>query len=522
MSLLKSAAQVGGLTLVSRALGFVRDMLTASVVGTGPVAQAFVIAFRFPNLFRTLFAEGAFNSAFVPMFARRLEGGGERAAKGFAEEVYAVMFAWLLAFTAAAQIAMPLLMYVIAPGFADEPEKFDLSVALTRIAFPYLLFMSLNALQGGILNSLRRFSAAASAPILLNLVMIATLLFVQAKGWGETAITGYALAWGICAAGVAQWLLLMIACRRANMTLRLRFPKLTPDVKRLIKLGIPGIVAGGITQVNILIATMIATGIDRAVSYLYYADRVYQLPLGVVGVAIGVVLLPEMARKLRSNDAKGAVANQNRALEFALFLTLPATIALIALPLAIVNTCFEHGAFTRSDTIATASALAAFSIGLPAFTLNKVFSPGFFAREDTRTPMNFAIISVVANVIGSLILSRFVGHVGIALATALAAWINSSMLAITLARRGHYAPDAQLRSRLPRIIAASLGMGAVLLAALWVMAPVFEGGYPLWERVLLLLALVVLGIVTYFGLAHLFGAMKLGDIKAMMTRRGFT
>jgi putative peptidoglycan lipid II flippase len=382
--------------------------------------------------------------------------------------------------------------------------------------------MSLNALQGGILNSLRRFSAAASAPILLNLVMIVTLLFVQAKGWGSTAITGYALAWGICVAGVVQWLLLMVACRRANMTLRLRLPKLTPDVKRLVKLGIPGIVAGGITQVNILIATMIATGIDRAVSYLYYADRVYQLPLGVVGVAIGVVLLPEMARKLRSNDAQGAVANQNRALEFALFLTLPATIALIALPLAIVNTCFEHGAFTRSDTLATASALAAFSIGLPAFTLNKVFSPGFFAREDTRTPMNFAIISVVANVLGSLVLSRFVGHVGIALATALAAWINSSLLAITLARREHYAPDAQLRSRLPRIIAASLGMGAVLLAAFWVAAPVFEGGHALWERALVLLALVVLGIVTYFGLAHVFGAMKLGDMKAMMTRRGFT
>jgi putative peptidoglycan lipid II flippase len=522
MSLLKSAATVGGLTLVSRGLGFVRDMMTASVVGTGLVAQAFVIAFRFPNLFRTLFAEGAFNSAFVPMFARRLEGGGEQAAKGFAEEVYAVMFAWLLVFTAAAQIAMPVLMYGIAPGFAGEPEKFDLSVALTRIAFPYLLFMSLNALQSGILNSLRRFAAAASAPILLNIVMIVTLLFVQAKGWGDAQVTGYALAWGICAAGVAQFLLLMIACRRANMTMRLRFPKLTPDVSRLVRLGIPGVIAGGITQVNILIATMIATSIDRAVSYLYYADRVYQLPLGVVGVAIGVVLLPEMARKLRSGDSEGALANQNRALEFALFLTLPATIALIALPLAIVNTCFEHGVFTRSDTLATANALSAFAIGLPAFTMNKVFSPGFFAREDTRTPMIFAITSVVVNVVGSLVLSHFIGHVGIALATALAAWVNSSLLALTLARRRHYAPDEKLRSRLPRIILASLGMGAVLLAALWVVRPVFEGGYALWMRAVILMGLVGLGIVAYFLLAHLFGAMRLGELKAMMKRRGFT
>jgi putative peptidoglycan lipid II flippase len=522
MSLLKSAAAVGGLTLVSRALGFVRDILTASVVGTGPVAQAFVIAFRFPNLFRTLFAEGAFNSAFVPMFARRLEGGGEQAARNFAEDVYAVMFVWLLGFTAAAQIAMPLLMYVIAPGFAGDPEKFDLSVALTRIAFPYLLFMSLNALQGGILNSLRRFSAAASAPILLNVVMILTLLFVEAKGWGESQITGYALAWGICAAGVAQFLLLTIACRRAGMSLRPRFPKLTPDVKRLVKLGVPGIIAGGITQVNILIATMIATGIDRAVSYLYYADRVYQLPLGVIGVAIGVVLLPEMARKLRAGDAAGALANQNRALEFALFLTLPATVALIALPLAIVNTCFEHGVFTRSDTTATASALAAFAIGLPAFTMNKVFSPGFFAREDTRTPMRFAIASVVVNVLGSLVLSRFLGHVGIALATALAAWVNTSLLAVTLARQGNYSADEKLRSRLPRIIVASLGMGAILVAALWTVRPVFEGGYALGLRVAILIGLVTLGMLGYFLLAHLLGAMKFGELRAMMRQRGFT
>jgi putative peptidoglycan lipid II flippase len=393
---------------------------------------------------------------------------------------------------------------------------------LTRIAFPYLIFMSLNALQGGILNSLRRFSAAAAAPILLNIVMIATLLFVEMKGWGDSRMTGYALAWGVCAAGIAQFLLLMIACRRANMTLRLRFPRLSPEVMRLIRLGVPGVIAGGITQVNILIATMIATGIDRAVSYLYYADRVYELPLGVVGVAIGVVLLPEMARKLRSGDEPGAVANQNRALEFALLLTLPAAIALIALPLPIVNTCFEHGVFTRNDTLATTNALAAFAIGLPAFTMNKVFSPGFFAREDTRTPMIFAITSVVVNVVGSLVLSRFAGHVGIALATALAAWVNASLLVLTLARRGHYSADERLRRRLPRIIVASLAMGALLLAALWAVQPVFEGGHALWLRTAVLIGLVALGGVSYFVFAHLLGAMKFGELRAMMTRRGFT
>jgi putative peptidoglycan lipid II flippase len=258
------------------------------------------------------------------------------------------------------------------------------------------------------------------------------------------------------------------------------------------------------------------------VSYLYYADRVYQLPLGVIGVAIGVVLLPEMARKLRSGDEAGAVANQNRALEFALFLTLPATVALIALPLAIVNTCFEHGVFTRSDTLATASALAAFAIGLPAFTMNKIFSPGFFAREDTRRPMMFAITSVVINVTGSLILSSFIGHVGIALSTALAAWVNSSLLGMTLARNGHYAPDARLKSKLPRIIGASLGMGVILLVCFLVVQPVFEGGHALWVRALVLCALVAIGTISYFGLAHVLGAMKFSELRSMLRGRGFT
>ncbi|WP_119388760.1 murein biosynthesis integral membrane protein MurJ [Taklimakanibacter lacteus] len=518
MTLLKSAATVGGLTLVSRVAGFIRDILTASVLGTGPVAQAFVVAFRFPNLFRSLFAEGAFNSAFVPMFAKKLEGGGEAEARSFAEDIFAVMFAWLLFFTAVAQIAMPLLMYVIAPGFAGDADKFDLSVALTRIAFPYLLFMSLTALQSGVLNSLRRFVAAACAPILLNLVMIATLLLVRYMGWGESAATGYALVWGVCVAGIVQFLLLYIACSRANMRMRLKWPKLTPDARRLIRLGIPGVVAGGITQVNILIATMIATTIDRAVSYLYYADRVYQLPLGVVGVAIGVVLLPEMSRKLRAGDEAGALLSQNRSLEFALFLTLPATIALIAIPFAIVNVCFEHGVFTRSDSIATSYALAAFAAGLPAFVINKVFSPGFFAREDTKRPMMFAITSVVINVVSSLILSRFIGHVGIAVSTALAAWVNATLLGVTLARRGHFTADERLRRRLPRIIAASLVMGAMLLGAFYYSAPIFTDSHPLWLRALVLLGLVALGSLGYFLLAHLFGAMKLSEIRKMMRR----
>jgi putative peptidoglycan lipid II flippase len=337
-------------------------------------------------------------------------------------------------------------------------------------------------------------------------------------GWGDSALTGYALVWGVCVAGLVQFILLYIACSRANMRLRFKLPKITPDAMKLIRLSVPGIIAGGITQVNILIATMIATTIERAVSYLYYADRVYQLPLGVVGVAIGVVLLPEMARRLRAGDEAGAVASQNRSLELALFLTLPSTIALIAIPFAIVNVCFEHGIFVRSDSIATAYALAAFAMGLPAFVMNKVFSPGFFAREDTKRPMRFAMISVAVNVTASLVLSRFFGHVGIALATALAAWVNATQLGLTLVRLGHFTADERLRNRLPRMIAASLAMGALLLVGYYFTSPIFLDSHPLWLRAVVLMALVALGCLSYFLFAHVFGAMKLGELKKMMRR----
>ena len=410
---------------MSRVLGFLRDQLIAFTLGTGPIAEAFFVAQRFPNLFRALFAEGAFNNAFVPLFAKRVEGEGNEKARAFAVEVFSVLLAWLVMFSAAAMVAMPLVIYLIAPGFKGEGEKFQLAVDLTRICFPYLLFMSLTALQSGVLNSLNRFTAAAAAPILLNLVMIASNVVAWYFGTGNSAATGYIFAWGIFVAGVAQYALLAIACRRAGMPLVPRWPRLTPDVKRVVALSVPGIVSGGVMQINLVVATMIATTIDGAVAYLYYADRLYQLPLGVIGVAIGVVLLPDLSRKLRSGNEAGALNSQNRALELSLFLTLPAAVALMAIPAPIVHTVFEHGAFTRADTFAVAPAVLAFASGLPAFALTKVFQPGFYAREDTKTPMRFALISVAVNVVGSLILSRFFGHVGIAMATSLAAWVNA-------------------------------------------------------------------------------------------------
>jgi putative peptidoglycan lipid II flippase len=518
MSLLKSAATVGGLTMVSRVLGFVRDQLIAFTLGTGLVAEAFFVAQRFPNLFRMLFAEGAFNSAFVPLFAKRIEGEGEASARTFAIEVFSALLTWLLVFCAGAMMAMPLLMYVIAPGFTDDPETFALAVDLTRICFPYLLFISLAALQSGVLNSLNRFTAAAAAPILLNLVMIISNIVAWYLGTGNTALTGYIFAWGIFAAGIAQFLLLAVACRRAGMPLYPRMPRLTADVKRVFWLSIPGIISGGIMQINLLIATMIATTIDRAVSYLYYADRLYQLPLGVIGVAIGVVLLPDLSRKLRAGNEAGAMSSQNRALELSLFLTMPAAIALMAIPAPIIHTVFEHGQFSRADTLAVAPALLVFATALPAFSMTKVFQPSFYSREDTATPMRFAIISVIVNIVASLVLSRQFGHVGIAMGTSIAAWVNALLLAFTLGRRRLLMLDARLIAKLPRILVSGLLMGCLLLGGSWVLGAHYGEGTSILLRVAALLVLIVGGISSYFLLAHVTRAMTFAEFGAMLRR----
>ena len=518
MSLLKSAATVGGLTMISRLLGFLRDQLVAFTLGTGPIAEAFFVAQRLPNLFRALFAEGAFNSAFVPQFARKVEGEGSPAAHRFAIEIFSVLLAWLVVFCAIVMIAMPLVIYVLAPGFTDDPAQRELAIELTRICFPYLLFMSLTALQSGVLNSLNRFTAAAAAPILLNIVMIVSNIAAWYFQTGNTATTGYIFAWGVSISGVAQYALLAIACRRAGMPLFPRFPKLTDDVKKVLVLSIPGIISGGIMQINLVIATIIATSIDHAVAYLYYADRVYQLPLGVIGVAIGVVLLPDLSRKLRAGDVAGAMNSSNRALELSLFLTVPAAIALMAIPVPILRTVFEHGAFKNADTLAVAPAVLVFAMGLPAYAMTKVFQPGFYAREDTKTPMRFAIVSVFANIVGSILLSRHFSHVGIAMGSTLAAWLNACMLGVTLALRGYYQPDDRLKTRLPRILFSGLAMGGLLLAGFWLLTASFAETASFTTSLWGLSVLVSGGIAGYFALAHFSGAMTFGELKAAIRR----
>lgn len=513
MGLIRSVATVGGFTMGSRVLGFVRDILIARVLGTGDIADAFFVSQRFPNLFRSLFAEGAFNASFVPLFARRLETEGKTAARAFAEQVLSVMVVTLLLFTVAAQAAMPWLMHVIAPGFADNPVKFGHAVLFTQITFPYLLFMSLTALQGGILNSLHRFAHAAAAPILLNVVMIAALVAVVPF----TGLPGHVLAWAMAVAGVGQFLWMAIACRRAGMALRLPWPRLTPAVRRLLRLMLPGIVGSGVMQINLVIGTIIASLQAGAVSYLYYADRVYQLPLAVIGSALGVVLLPELTRHLRGGRDAAAMSTLNRSIELAMLLTLPAAAALAAIPLPIVAVLFERGAFDAEASTATALALAAYSAGLPAFVLVKVLTPGFYAREDTATPFRIAVVTMVVNTLLSLALFRVMSFVGIALATSIASWLGVMLLGLTLVRRGHFIADARLVSRLVRIGLASVAMGAALWAAALYLAAALAG--PLYVKAAALAALVLGGLAVYGLLAAAFGAVRPGELRDRLRRR---
>ncbi|HEX4192076.1 MAG TPA: murein biosynthesis integral membrane protein MurJ, partial [Stellaceae bacterium] len=458
MALLRSVATVGGYTMASRVLGFVRDILTAAFLGAGPVADAFFVAQRLPNLFRSLFAEGAFSAAFVPLFAGTIAQDGKSVAKRFAEDSLSVLLTALFIFVVFGEIFTPNLLDILAPGFRAQPEKFALTVGLTRITFPYLLFISLTALQGGILNSVERFAATAATPMLLNIFLIGALVLVR-------PISGEALAWALSASGFAQFLWLMFSCHKAGLGLSLPWPRLTPEVKRMLKLMLPGVFGAGVTQLNLVVSTAVASLLPTgAVSYLYYADRLNQLPLAVVGIAVGTAILPSLSRQVRLGDNEGAKTTQNRGLELALFLTLPSAVGLGVAAWPIMSVLFERGAFGPVAANATAAALAAYAAGLPAFVLIKIMTPGFFARHDTATPVKVAIAAMITNLVLTVLLGLVLpfGHVGNASATSIAGWVNALSLMVLLHRRGHFTLDARSRRIVPRIIAASAGMGVLL------------------------------------------------------------
>lgn len=518
MSLFAKFASVGGATSASRILGFVREALIAATLGAGPVADAFYAAFRFPNLFRRLFAEGAFNSAFVPLFAKELEGDGKEAAARFAGEVFSVLTLILAVLTVAAIAFMPFLVgTIIAPAFADTPDKFALTTDLTRIMFPYLAAMSLVAMLSGILNSLRRYFIAALAPVLLNVVLITVLLYVREAGTADFTV-GYLLAGGVVVSGLLQLGLLVHELHRTGFSFRPRRPTFSPKVKRLLALALPAALTGGTVQINLVIGQIIASRQDGAIALLSYADRVYQLPLGVIGIAIGVVLLPELARALRAGDTRETASLQNKSLEFGLGLTVPAAIALMIIPTEIVTVLYERGAFTAETSRGVAAALGAFAIGLPAFVLIKVFQPAYFAREDMRTPLWFSIAALVINAAGSLALFPALGHVGIALATSLSGWANALMLGAFLWWRGDYRPAPATLVRLAKILACTAALAVMLLAYRQMFAGTFEEA-GLLVRLAITGMLVALSIVLYFGLAVLTGAIERAALMRLVRRR---
>ncbi|MDJ0684109.1 MAG: murein biosynthesis integral membrane protein MurJ [Alphaproteobacteria bacterium] len=515
MQIFRAMATIGGWTMVSRVLGFVRDVLIAQTLGAGLIADAFFIAFKFPNLFRRLFGEGAMNAAFVPLYAGRLEGEGKEAADRFAAETLSVMVAWMILLCLLAMAAMPWIMTVQAAGFLDEPEKFDLTVTLARITFPYLMFMVLAAMLSGMLNSAGKFAAAAAAPVLLNLVLIAVLLAIHAKLF---TLPGQALALGVALAGALQFAMLATACRRAGIMVPLPWPRLTPQVKRLLVLMAPGVLGAGVVQINVMIGDLLATLLaEGSVSYLYYADRVNQLPLGVIGVAVGIALLPMLTRQLKAGDGAGAEESMNRAIEVSLILTLPAAFALAAMPWPIITVLFERGAFTPEAALATADALRAYALGLPAFVMIKALAPGFFAREDTRTPVKIAVAAMVANVVLAASLMQVFAHVGIAAATAITAWANAAALMLILQRRGHCRIDDRLRRAVPRLLAACLIMGAALWAAAEAATPMLAA--PGYLKALVLAGLIAGGAVLFFAAAQLFGVVRLRELLGMLRRK---
>ncbi len=495
------------MTLLSRILGFVRDILMASVLGTGLAADAFFAAFRFPNLFRRIFAEGAFNAAFIPMFAQVLEKKGEEEARLLAGRIISWLAVVLLVLTILAEIFMPSLMRLFVPGFVENKEKFEFSVLLTRICFPYLMAMSLMAAYGAILNGMGKFLAAAFAPVMLNIIMIGFLIVLVFFSATDPKNASFWLAIAIFIGGIAQFALVYWAVKKMGMSPKFVRPRLDKDVKKFWFLALPVILSGGVTQINLFIGTIIASTAGGAISILYYADRLYQLPLGLIGIAIGVVLLPELSRHLKGGRDELAQKSMDQSMHFALLLTLPATAGLIALAHPIISTLFERGVFDAQATILTSNALVAFSFGLPAFVLIKLFQPGFFARSDTKTPTYFAIISVVINITLSLVLFPILQHVGIAIATTIAAWSNLILLSITLFKRGHFKVSKHHFYEYLKIIFISIALTALLLGLAFIFDQYLsrQNGF--------LLQAVALGGVISFGMGLYFIAIHFSKVQ---------
>lgn len=508
MKLFKSIVTVGGFTMASRIFGFVRTILTASYLGATGISDALEVAIKIPSFLRRLFAEGAFNAAFVPLFAAQLAGEGEEAAKSFAEEILSIFICVLLVIVVLVEIFMPVLMPLFVPGFTRTPERLHYAIEFTRVTFPFIFFISLTALYSGILNSFERFAAVASSPMVGNMCIIAVVLGMATY----FSTPGHAFALGILLCGVVQFLWVWIPAVRLRMALKLIRPKMTPRVTEFLAKVTPAAASSGVVQINILIGMVIASFLPAGgVSYLSYADRLNQLPLSVVGTAIGTALLPLLTKQIRKGNHQQAIKSQNDALEMALILTLPATLGLFCLAEPLVVVLFERKAFDAVASLATSQTLMAFSWGLPAYVLTKIFSSCFFAYQNTRTPLKAAAIAVAVDIVLSVLMVKPLQHVGIALATAISAWVNASLLGYLLWRKGYFTMTPHLRKVLPRYGVVSLLTGVYLQLMAMILKDQFRETFMVSVTVLSLF--ILSGIILFFGLAKAFKAINFKELK---------
>jgi putative peptidoglycan lipid II flippase len=508
--IVKGFLTVGFWTLVSRVAGLVRDIFLARYLGDGIVAQAFVVAQSLPNMFRRFFAEGAFNFAFVPIFSKKVEADED--AEGFARDAFWGMAAFLAAFSLAGILAMPGLVLLMASGFVVD-ARFETTVTLGRIAFAYILFISLTALLSGMLNAAGRFVVTSVVTVLLSATMIAGMLLANRFGWDM----GRTLAWSVTLSGILQLVVTWAAVRHLGYRLRFRWPVLTPELRRLAIIATPAVLAGGVVQINLIVGRQVASLTDGAVVWLYNADRIYQLPLGVVGIAIGIVLLPDLSRRLRAGDGEGSRASFNRGAEFALLLTLPATVALMVIAWPIISVLFLRGEYGVAAAENTAWALAAYGAGLPAFVLHKVLQPLFYAREDTRSPFRYALWSMLVNAVLAVGLTPFIGFLAAAVATSVSAWVMVWQLWHGSRAMGDAARlDDRFLDRVPRIALASLLLGLVLWGMMAALAgPLATPGL----RTVALAAMILAGMVFYFGTAMLIGGMSWVELRGAFRRQ---
>lgn len=505
--MIKFFLTVSGWTLISRFAGLFRDLMMAAYLGTGVIAEAFQAAFSLPNLFRRFFAEGAFNLAFVPLYTKKLatQDGNEEVAS----QALSTLAGILILLTIISQLFMPYFVYAMASGFEGN-DRFELAVELSRIIFPYIIFISLTALFSGILNSHRHFIAAAAAPVILNIILILSMILSIKMGWD----TGVTLSWGVFCAGIAQMGLVYIAVRRLGVKLTLQMPKFTPDIKKLFLLAIPAIFTGGVVQINLLVGRQVASYFEGAFAWLYYADRLYQLPLGVVGIAIGVVLLPELSRTLINKNSTDGQNAFNRALEFSLLLTIPSAIALIIIPLSLISVLFERGAFTNTDSISTAHALAIYGLGLPAFVLQKVLQPLYFAREDTKSPFKFALIAMLLNVGLAIGLSFYIGFLAAAIGTSVSSWAMIFLLWNGCKKMGKSSRiDNRLKHNLPFIIISSILMGFIIYIVQYFLNNSLHTPN---IRYIMLVILILSGIISYIFFIILFGVVSKKNLKGLI------